>query len=229
MGVKLGLSHTEGRIRLRVFEKMVSRMIFWSSRGEVIGEWRRLHSEELFNLCLSPNTRWFKYDRDDLCVNKSQFVPAIFEPPCINEAFEKLYFGFCYKVSITASHRTCLSRWSRWQYLLLLYPCFPCCYSNEDNSLLTFMVWIPWQSRFAFPETLHFSSPAFWACSNQRRWTQWSVMSRKSHISFLRLYPFSHPNVSHFLFCLYLPHHHCHFSLFSALDCKRTHFWGGGG
>jgi hypothetical protein len=28
-------------------------------------------------------TRWFKYDWDYLCVNKSQFVPAIFEPPCI--------------------------------------------------------------------------------------------------------------------------------------------------
>jgi hypothetical protein len=27
-------------------------------------------------------TRWFEYDRDDLCVNKSQFVPVIFEPPC---------------------------------------------------------------------------------------------------------------------------------------------------
>jgi hypothetical protein len=27
-------------------------------------------------------TRWFKYDRDDFCVNKSQFVPVIFEPPC---------------------------------------------------------------------------------------------------------------------------------------------------
>jgi hypothetical protein len=30
------------------------------------------------------STRWFKYDRDDLCVNKSQFVPVIFEPPCTN-------------------------------------------------------------------------------------------------------------------------------------------------
>jgi hypothetical protein len=29
-------------------------------------------------------TGWFKYDRDDLCVNKSQFVTVIFEPPCIN-------------------------------------------------------------------------------------------------------------------------------------------------
>jgi hypothetical protein len=31
---------------------------------------------------LDFNTRWFKYDRDWLCVNKSQFVPVIFEPPC---------------------------------------------------------------------------------------------------------------------------------------------------
>jgi hypothetical protein len=30
-------------------------------------------------------TRWFKYDRDYLCVNKSQFVPVIFEPPCTSE------------------------------------------------------------------------------------------------------------------------------------------------
>ena len=35
------------------------------------------------NLLQSLCTRWFKYDRDDLCVNKSQFVPVIFEPPCI--------------------------------------------------------------------------------------------------------------------------------------------------
>jgi hypothetical protein len=27
-------------------------------------------------------SRWFKYDWDWLCVNKSQFVPVIFEPPC---------------------------------------------------------------------------------------------------------------------------------------------------
>jgi hypothetical protein len=29
------------------------------------------------------HTRWFKYDRDWVCVNKSQFVPVIFEPPCL--------------------------------------------------------------------------------------------------------------------------------------------------
>jgi hypothetical protein len=32
--------------------------------------------------CYVIRTRWFKYDRDYLCVNKSQFVPVIFEPPC---------------------------------------------------------------------------------------------------------------------------------------------------
>jgi hypothetical protein len=39
------------------------------------------------------HTRWFKYDRDYLCVNKSQFVPVIFEPPCIchnSDAFRQL-------------------------------------------------------------------------------------------------------------------------------------------
>jgi hypothetical protein len=36
------------------------------------------------------NTRWFRYDRDDLCVNKSQFFPVIFEPPCINN-----FAAFC--------------------------------------------------------------------------------------------------------------------------------------
>jgi hypothetical protein len=34
-------------------------------------------------ISLSIRTRWFKYDRDYLCVNNSQFVLVIFEPPCI--------------------------------------------------------------------------------------------------------------------------------------------------
>jgi hypothetical protein len=33
-------------------------------------------------MCYVQYTRWFKYDRDYLYVNKSQFVPVIFEPPC---------------------------------------------------------------------------------------------------------------------------------------------------
>ena len=39
------------------------------------------------------NTRWFKYDRDYLCVNKSQFVLVIFEPPCTTARNRhRLYF-----------------------------------------------------------------------------------------------------------------------------------------
>jgi hypothetical protein len=41
-------------------------------------------SHQMHRLFKNPgckDTRWFKYDRDDLCVNKSQFVPIIFEPP----------------------------------------------------------------------------------------------------------------------------------------------------
>jgi hypothetical protein len=40
------------------------------------------------------NTRWFKYDRDDLCVNKSQFVPVIFEPPCNSNTNEDIATKF---------------------------------------------------------------------------------------------------------------------------------------
>jgi len=41
--------------KLRVFENMVLRRIFGSRRGEVTGEWRRLHNEELNGLYSSPN------------------------------------------------------------------------------------------------------------------------------------------------------------------------------
>jgi hypothetical protein len=46
-------------------------------------------------------TRWFEYDQDDLCVNKSQFVPVIFEPRCIYIYF---FFFFCRTLNLSA-HR----------------------------------------------------------------------------------------------------------------------------
>jgi hypothetical protein len=40
-----------------VFENRVLRRIFRPKRDEVTGEWKKLHSEELHNLYLSPNVK----------------------------------------------------------------------------------------------------------------------------------------------------------------------------
>jgi hypothetical protein len=45
-------------LRLRVFENRVLRGIFGLKRGEVTGEWRKLHNEELNDLYCSPNIVW---------------------------------------------------------------------------------------------------------------------------------------------------------------------------
>jgi hypothetical protein len=41
--------------RLRVFENRVLRRIFGPKRGEVTGQWRKLHSGELHNFHSSPD------------------------------------------------------------------------------------------------------------------------------------------------------------------------------
>ena len=42
-------------MKLRVFENMVLRRIFGPRRDEIMGEWRRLHNEELNDLYSSLN------------------------------------------------------------------------------------------------------------------------------------------------------------------------------
>jgi hypothetical protein len=44
--------------RLRVFENRVLRRVFGPKRHEVTGEWRKLHNEELSDLCSLPNIVW---------------------------------------------------------------------------------------------------------------------------------------------------------------------------
>jgi hypothetical protein len=44
--------------RPRVFENRVLKKIFGPKRDEVTGEWRRLHSEGLYDLYWSPNIDW---------------------------------------------------------------------------------------------------------------------------------------------------------------------------
>jgi hypothetical protein len=48
------VAHIKG-CRLGVFENRVLRRIFRPKRGEVTGEWRKLHNEELNVLYCSPN------------------------------------------------------------------------------------------------------------------------------------------------------------------------------
>jgi hypothetical protein len=40
--------------RLKVFDNRMLRRLFGSKKDEVTGGWRKLHNEELYNLCSSP-------------------------------------------------------------------------------------------------------------------------------------------------------------------------------
>ena len=38
-----------------MLENRVVRKVFWTKRDEVKGKWRKLHNDELYHLCCSPN------------------------------------------------------------------------------------------------------------------------------------------------------------------------------
>jgi hypothetical protein len=44
--------------RLKVYEKRVLRRIFGPKRDEVTGDWRKLHNEQVNDVCSSPNIVW---------------------------------------------------------------------------------------------------------------------------------------------------------------------------
>jgi len=71
--------------RLRLFENRVLRRIFGSETDEVTGEWRRIHNEELFDLCCSPKVILF-------------FGPCIFnnEDKKINQQNAQINSGLIY-------------------------------------------------------------------------------------------------------------------------------------
>jgi len=58
MGVRLASPALWEENRLRVFENRVLRTIFRPKRAEVTGEWRRLHTVELYALYSAPNIIW---------------------------------------------------------------------------------------------------------------------------------------------------------------------------
>jgi hypothetical protein len=49
------VSDNKGKHRLRVFENRVLRRTFGPKRNEVMGDWRKLHNEELHDLYSSPS------------------------------------------------------------------------------------------------------------------------------------------------------------------------------
>jgi len=66
--------------KMRVFENMVLRRIFGPRRDEVMGEWRRLHKEELNDLYSSPNivrvikSRRMRWDGHVACMGEERGV-----------------------------------------------------------------------------------------------------------------------------------------------------------
>lgn len=56
VSVKVGLAPLRGEHRLWVSGNRVQRKVFGPKRSEVTDDWRKMHDEELHNLCSLPNT-----------------------------------------------------------------------------------------------------------------------------------------------------------------------------
>ena len=111
-----------------------------------------------------PYTRWFKYDRDYLCVNKSQFVPVIFEPPCS-----------CIKHSSPCSAVLQLSHNGHRRHYAVLQDPVPFSYSLGRNTFRN-------QRRTAALLTIHFTKlhrigwyDLHQGCTNRRGLVAWAT------------------------------------------------------
>jgi hypothetical protein len=91
----LDLTYRSGFNNTGMSQKYVQRKVFFPL-FLLSHSFIHFHTSPIINISY---TRWFKYDRDYLCVNKSQFVPVIFEPPCI-------YFTRSHYVFIVACTRS---------------------------------------------------------------------------------------------------------------------------
>jgi hypothetical protein len=67
-------------LELRVFENKVLRRIFWPKRDKLIGEWIKVHNEELNDLCSSPNiirvikSRRMRWTEHVACLGDRRYV-----------------------------------------------------------------------------------------------------------------------------------------------------------
>ena len=86
-------------------------------------------SNNMHFLIFAIYTRWFKYDRDYLCVNCKQSVPVIFEPPCVCVCVCVYIYIYIYMGK-------------GWKIILYVHLCVCVC-SHESNSRQRLLSFLP--------------------------------------------------------------------------------------
>jgi hypothetical protein len=63
---------------VRVFQSRILRKIFWPKRVQETGNWRKLHNEELDDLCSSPNVIWVTLTGNVAYMGRKKEMPTQF-------------------------------------------------------------------------------------------------------------------------------------------------------
>jgi hypothetical protein len=121
-------------------------------------------------------TRWLKYDRDYLCVNKSQFVPVIFEPPCMY--IHRYIRGVVGKICHTSEKR----------FLVALHRCNqiylnPTSNVYEDNGART--IWPLCSFTYCTYLILCVALSLHFASSSLNEWLSQAIRRRTCHVTYL--------------------------------------------